>query len=307
MISVWTNKISKEDLLFLFLKNNRIKIHLGLIYIAIYDKILNNKSIDLWNFINQIFVSDVFLKSIKDPFLISNLVTCFYQCLEKFIDKNNLDFDDKIIKTFYHDINYLLENTKLFSDNIALFENFINLIESINNINKLEISFHYEKEGFLLIPFIYEHSLITLFISLIKIFNFDNLELTIKLFNIFEKKFTNYKLLEPNSYSFHIILVRAFSAVLNRFCFHYSIKNKTNIYNSLKYFMTLFPDYEKIFDILIKEQMKFFGFLLSINNNYFVYHGLDMKRYVHLYYNMKVFYLVDFNLIKLMLSLGENK
>jgi len=307
LISVWTNKISKEDLLFLFLKNNRIKIHLGLIYIAIYDKILNNKSIDLWNFINQIFVSDVFLKSIKDPFLISNLVTCFYQCLEKFIDKNNLNFDDKIIKTFYHDINYLLENTKLFSDNIVLFENFINLIESLNNINKLEISFHYEKEGFLLIPFIYEHSLITLFISLIKIFNFDNLELTKKLFNIFEKKFTNYKLLEPNSYSFHIILVRAFSAVLNRFCFHYSIKNKTNIYNSLKYFMTLFPDYEKIFDILIKEQMKFFGFLLSINNNYFVYHGIDMKRYVQLYYNMKIFYLVDFNLIKLMLSLGENK
>ena len=59
LLSVWTNEISKEDLLFLFLKNNRIKIHLGLIYIAIYDKILNNKSIDLWNFINQIFTSDV--------------------------------------------------------------------------------------------------------------------------------------------------------------------------------------------------------------------------------------------------------
>ena len=81
LLSVWTGEISKEDLLFLFLKNNRIKIHLGLIYIAIYDKILNNKSSDLWNFINQIFISDLFLKSIKDPFLISNLVTCFYQFL----------------------------------------------------------------------------------------------------------------------------------------------------------------------------------------------------------------------------------
>ena len=307
LFSVWTDKISKEDLLFFFLKNNRLKIHLGLIYIAIYDKILNNKPTDLCNFINQIFVSDVFLKSIKDPFLFSNLVNCFNQCLQKFINKNDLNFDDKIIKTFYHDINYLLVNTNLISDNIELFENFINLFASLNNINKLEIRSFYEKEGFLITPFIYEHTLITLFMSLIRSFNFDNLELVKKLLNIFEKKFANYKFLEPKCYSFHIILVRAFSAVLNRFCFHYAIKNKTNIYNSLKYFMTLIPDCKKIFDILIREQMKFFGFLLSINDNYFIYYGQDMIKYINLYFNLKDFHLLDFNLIKLMLSLNENK
>ena len=307
LLSVWTEEISKEDLLFLCLKNNRIKIHLGLIYITIYDKIIKNESKDLCNFINQILVSDVFLKSIKYPFLISNFVNCFYQYLKKLINHNDFDFDDKSIKRFYHDINYLLKNTNLISDNISLFENFINLIELINNINKFEIRSVYKNEGFSFTLFIYEHTLLTLFLSLIRIFNFDNVELVKQLINIFEKKFRNYAFLEAKCYSFHIILVRAFSAVLNRFCFHYSIKNKTNIYNSLKYFMTLIPNYEKIFDILIKEQMKFFGFLLSLNNNYFIYYGFDMKKYFNLYFNLKEFYLLDFNLIKLMLCLSENK
>ena len=307
LLSVWTSKISKEDLLFLFMKNNRIKTHLGLTYIAIYDKILNNNSTDLCHFINQIFVSEVFLKSIKDPFLISNIVNCFYQYLQKFIDKNDLNFDDKIVQTFFHDIIYLLGNTNLISDNIEFFENFVNTIELLNNINKLEISYDYKREGFLYNPIAYEYYLTTLFISLIRIFDFDNLELVKQLFNIFEKKFKNYKFLEPNIYSFHIILVRAFSVVLNRFCFHHSIKNKTNIYNSLKYFMTLIPDYAKIFDILIREQMKFFGFILSIKDNYFIYYGINMTKYVNFYFNLKNFHLLDFNLIKLMLSLDENK
>ena len=309
LLSVWTDKIECESLLFSLLQNNKMKISIGLIYIAIYDKILNNNASDLYYFINQVISSDIILNSIKEPYLIINLVKSFYNKLEQCIVKNDLQLLENIIKNFHNDIHYLLreQTIELFIDKIELFEDFINIIEFLNNINNFEIVFEYQKEGFSLSLFSVEYGILDLFLYLISYFNFNNLELTKKLFKIYEEKFNNYKFLQTNSFSFHIILVRSFTIILNRFCFFYSIKNNSNFYNSMKYIIQLVPNCEKIFEILIKETMKFFGFLLSIESNYFIYYGEDMKKYIKMYFEMSIFHLIDFNTIQLMLCLEQNK
>ena len=189
LLSFWSDKIAKEDFLFFFLQNNKMKIYLGLIYIAIYEKILNNNSVDLTNFNSQIYNSDIVLNSIKDPFLMLNIVQCFYNYLKKCILKNELDeiIEDNI-RTFYHDIHCLLtqQTINLFSDNIELFDNYLNMIELLNNINSLEICHYYKKEGFSGNLFTCEYTLLDLFIYLISFFNFDNIELTKKLFKIYK-------------------------------------------------------------------------------------------------------------------------
>ena len=309
LLSVWTENIKCESLLFSFLQNNKMKIEIALTYIAIYDKILNNYPLDLCYFINQVFNSDIVIKSIKDPYLIINLVKCVYNKIAKSIVKNELNILDEIMKTFVNDMHNLLreKNFDLFFDNIELFEYYINIIELLNNINHLEIVFECQKEGFSSIFYTIEHEILDLFIYLISFFNFNNVELTKKLFKIYEEKFKNYKFLPPNSYSFHICLVRSFTIILNRFCFFYSIKNNSNFYNTMNCIIQLVPNYEKVFEILIKETMKFFGFLLSIESNHFIYYGENMKKYIKLYFEMRFLHLIDFNTIKLMLSLEENK
>ena len=51
--------------------------------------------------------------------------------------------------------------------------------------------------------------------------------------------------------------------------------------------------------------MKFFGFILSTELNYFVYYGENMCQYLPIFFNIEILYSSDFNLIKLLLSLEE--
>jgi len=308
LFSVWTNKVRNENILFFFLQNNKMKINIGLIYITIYDKILFNNATDLQDFIGQIFSLDIVLNSIKSPKLMSNMVKCFYNYTKKYIEKGHWRKENERINFFYYDLHSLLigQTIDLFSNNIELYENFINLIELMNNINIFEIKNIFQKEGFYYNLFLFENTFLDLFVYIISFFNFNNLELTKQLLYIYVDKFKNYKFLNSNCYSFHITLIRSFSIFLNRFCFHYSIKNNSNFYNSMKYIIKLIPNYRNIFDILIKEQMKFFGFILSIDCNYFIYYGEDMKKYIRAYFVYDIVHLCDFNLIKLMLCLEEN-
>ena len=53
--------------------------------------------------------------------------------------------------------------------------------------------------------------------------------------------------------------------------------------------------------------MKFIGFLLSIESNFFIYYGENMKNYIIIFFRNELIYLSDFNLIKLLFSLEETK
>ena len=53
--------------------------------------------------------------------------------------------------------------------------------------------------------------------------------------------------------------------------------------------------------------MKFFRFILSIEINFWIYYDENMKKYVWNYFDYFIFHQCDFNLIKLMICLEENK
>ena len=157
-----------------------MKINIGLIYITIYDKILFNNATDLQDFIGQIFSLDIVFNSIKSPKLMSNMVKCFYNYTKKYIEKGHWRKENERINFFYYDLHSLLigQTIDLFSNNIELYENFINLIELMNNINIFEIKNIFQKEGFYYNLFLFKYTFLYLFVYIISFFNFNNLELT---------------------------------------------------------------------------------------------------------------------------------
>ena len=70
LLSVWTDKIQCENLLYLFLQNYKIKIELGLNYIAIYNILIHNNAKNLFSFACQVFTSDFMINVIKNPIFI---------------------------------------------------------------------------------------------------------------------------------------------------------------------------------------------------------------------------------------------
>ena len=312
ILSVWSERINNEELLFFFLQNFRMKVIIGLTYIAIYDKIIKNKPPNLYEFIYQIYNSDIILNLIKSPILISNMFKYYYKYLENDIKNNAFIKIEEVPKIIFNDIHSILteKNINLFSDNLELFKNLLNIIELCNNLNTFEINDNintFQREGYFVDLCILESSILDIFIYLISFFNFDNNELVKNIIQIYVDKFNNYRFLNENTYSFHIILIRSFSIFLNRFCLHYSIKNKSDFYDSIKYIIHLIPNYENVIDFLVKEQMKFIGFLLSIESNFFIYYGENMKNYIIIFFRNELIYLSDFNLIKLLFSLEETK
>ena len=311
LLSVWTQKINNEELLFFFLQNYKIKIDIGLIYIGIYDKIIKNKCISLIYFtINQIYNSDLVLNFIKSPLVISNMFKYFYKYLETYIKEDITKVDEERINFIYSDIFRTIHSNhiNLFSDNLELFDNFFNIIELCNNINSFEINNTintFQREGFCNALIALETYLLNIFSYLMSKFDFNNKDLVKTIIQKFVDKFNNYKFLNSNTYSFHIILIRIFSLFLNWFCLFYSIKNNSNIYEAIVYIIKLIPNYESIIDILIREQMKFFGFILSVELNNFVYYGENMINYLSSYFIIDILYLLNFNLIKLLLTLQE--
>ena len=309
-LSVWTDKIKCEDLLYSFLQNNRMKIEFGLTFIGMFNIVLNNNAIDLFDFSCQVYTSDSVTNLIKESYLIANMFKYFHEQIQKMIKQENQNWEFFFEKTkrFNFEINDLIKvkTLNLFSENIEMLENFINICEEFNNINQFEETEVFEREGFSLNLIYIEYYILDLFSLLISIFNFNNFEIIKRLFKYYQQKFENYQFLNSNCYSYHITLIRSFSIFLNRFCMIYSIKNYCDIYDILKNVIQLFPNYQNIFTIIIKETMKFFGFLLSIESNHFVYYGEDMKNYVDNYFDYFIFHQCDFNIIKFMLCLEEN-
>ena len=102
------------------------------------------------------------------------------------------------------------------------------------------------------------------------------------------------KQLEENEFSFHLTLYRIFE-------FLYSLKNYKNIIDSIEYFKNnLFKSKEetqKLIDIIIFNNLKFFGFISGIRNEYFNYYE-DLGLYIDFYYKNERLLKFDFILLK---------
>ena len=313
LLSVWNEKIDCENLLYLFLQNYKIKIELSLIYIGIYNILINNNAKNVFSFACQVFTSDFMINVIQNPIFIINMLSTANEELVKILALKERKWNEYLekIKRLNFDINYLIKPTtiKLISSHTDIYKNIINLMTLFHNINSFQIAFSFVKEGYSQELMEIEYYILDLFSILTCCLDFEDLNQAKELFIYFGSKFSiqRYRVLQRNFYSFHIILIRGFSMLLNRFCFCYSINNNKSMFDAMKVVMSFIPNFNTVFEILIHETMKFFGFILSIETNHWTFYGENMKKYVWNYFDYFIFHQCDFNLIKLVMCLEENK
>ena len=313
LLSVWNEKIDCENLLYLFLQNYKIKIELSLIYIGIYNILINNNAKNVGRFACQVFTSDFMMNVIQNPIFIINMLSTANEELVKILALKEKKWNEYLekIKRLNFDINYLIKPTtiKLISSHTDIYKNIINLMTLFHNINSFQIAFSFVKEGYSQELMEIEYYILDLFSILTCCLDFEDLNQAKELFIYFGSKFSiqRYRVLQRNFYSFHIILIRGFSMLLNRFCFCYSINNNKSMFDAMKVVMSFIPNFNTVFEILIHETMKFFGFILSIETNHWTFYGENMKKYVWNYFDYFIFHQCDFNLIKLVMCLEENK
>ena len=250
---------------------------------------------------------------IQNPIFIINMLSTANEELVKILALKERKWNEYLekIKRLNFDINYLIKPTtiKLISSHTDIYKNIINLMTLFHNINSFQIAFSFVKEGYSQELMEIEYYILDLFSILTCCLDFEDLNQAKELFIYFGSKFSiqRYQVLQRNFYSFHIVLIRGFSMLLNRFCFCYSINNNKTMFDAMKVVMSFIPNSSTVFEILIHETMKFFGFILSIETNHWTFYGENMKKYVWNYFDYFIFHQCDFNLIKLVMCLEENK
>ena len=310
LLSVWNSQIKNDRILFLFLKDYKLKTQIGLIFFAKYDKIIGNHSEILDGFFIQVISDEVSIIISKNLNLLTKAFENIYTLFIKAYKKQNLDVCYKILIKIYSDIHYLIKpcSYKEIGKNINIYKTIIDIAWIIHNSNYFQISEFFIREGFNSKLLNVEIILIKLFDLLINIFDSDNIENVTTLLNYFAVKITNpIQILNKDEYSFHITLYRFLSIFLNKFCFIYSMNHHTNLLYSINYAMNLMKDQKIVIERIIKDLFKFFGFINSIQFNFWVYYGQRMNYYIHYYYDFNYnYYLYDITLFKYIFSLKDN-
>ena len=195
-----------------------------------------------------------------------------------------------------------------------MFEQIINILSLFNNLYTFEDKIHYDiyqRDGFYFN--LLNCEIFSLMISEILTFLLDyNNEDHVKfIFDILIQKLINFKndkdKLGEKIFSFHIILIRVYSIFLNRFCFHYSIKNNCDLFDSFKRFQTLIPNSKELNGFLFKELINVFSFLIAQKYSYFSYFGEGMVLLFRNYFSQRIYILCDITLMKYLLSITEMK
>ena len=335
LLEFWPGK--KENLVYKLISNYKLKKIIGLYYFFFFKEFIKNRIEDFEDLDFQIIFKDVLEIACNINGLIDNIYEGMIDIFNIFLNKDEKIKTDKqenklsnilknsnihqkyfllknIILRLRADTLYILSNITLnyLSNNTNIIFKLIDMISMLHNINPIKAIFPrpQNNQGFK-----FENDLLNIELDMldifglyISIFNFDNNDLIQKIFlhfsQIIQEKIKNE--LEENEYSFHITLYRAFSIFLNRYCFHISNKNNSDLYKSLNNIEKLFPDFQKCSRVIIKSIYKVFGFITACKEGLFSYYGPDMKRYEFIYFNIENFIYLDFCLLKYLLSMKEN-
>ena len=239
----------------------------------------------------------------------------FYNTIKENIYSQKYDIIKEIISNLFIILRYLPRNEIInrFSSNLKFFEYIIYIISLFNNLNIFENkSNEFQMNDYnnnLLDCESYCLKIIILLSLIIDCYKEENIkfifELLFKKLNYFKKYKENLKV---KIFSPFIILIRAYTIFLNRFCFYYSIENNSNLFDSFQYYQNLFPKYKELNEFLFNELINEFRFFfLSQNHSSFNNLGDGMEYYLKYYFNSSISILCDITLMKYLLSLSEMK
>jgi hypothetical protein len=284
---------------------------MGLLYFLLYKQILSHDAIKLINFSSQIISEELALKIASYPEIILNIFTILYDNVKEGIKLKRMEDNKKFIISVYKDFSYLLKpkSAKKLASNLKMFKKCIDVMALYQNYNSFRACKEKQREGWNVANLDVEIFLLKTFSLVSTLIDYDDVNQVKTILGYFIDKIDgiDYTILPPNECSFHMTLFRSFSIFLNRFCFSDSLKNNSDLSSSFANLMKIIPDStSSINEILIRELLKFLGFVLS-TEKLWVNYGETMCQHLRLYYLSDIFYQCDFTLLKYLMSLPENK
>ena len=331
--------LGKEKVIYYFLYNYNLRKTMGLCYFLLYGDFIKNCLQDFMELSGQIIFDQVCTEACRINGLIENMYESMTEIFTIFLKWKGLFQNPKELAIvaaielcyleakeqtkfiLFKEIVYKLKvdtvcvlkplSINYFGNNITIIFQLIDLMGFLQNINSVKAIFPHpakkpdSKYNIDLLDA--ELWLLDIFSAYISIFNFESNNLVKEVFQFFSKKINNKKyILEPQEYSFHIPIYRAFSIFLNRYCFFYANKNNSDLLQGLNSAIKLMSNHKECFKIMIESIYKVFGFVTACGEEFFNYYGESMIQYEYLYYYNFQFIYRDFSLMKYLLAIKEN-
>ena len=288
-----TVKTKYDDKTFftLFIQTYKNSIISGLVYIHSFAQLHDDSNLESFLEIGYQVLTPSLSKLIyneKNIFFLENFFKEIYEKTKQFIELKNY----KKTYDLFNNLQLVLgclaykeELNKIIS-NINIHGNIIDIISLINNLNVFEDQTQFtifQREGFLSDLLNCEIEGIRTSLILCYLIDFNNPETVKYIFNKIFNKLIDYKNYKENIpqkiYSPHISIIKYYSIFLNRFCFHYSFNNNSNLYDAFQNFLSLFPESRDLNKFCFKELIIYIGFIISQRYSFFNYFGSRMIFY----------------------------
>ena len=274
------NKQNSSKFFNLFLQTYKNKIMTSLCFLNCFSELFSKENLKDFIYMGYQLVNEIGYLVYQEqniPFLQSFFEEIYSTCQFVLNEKDYLKLHS-IFEQFFQVMTHLpsLEILDKINSNLNILKLIIDICCIINNLNVFENKNKFDsfrRDGFNSDLFIIEVYSLKVIIPLIKIINFDNEKTVDFIFNILlDKLFENKKYKEslPDKiFSPHITTIKCYSLFLNRFCFHYSIKNQCDLFDSFNNFHNRFPRSKELSKFLFEELINFFGFIISPLYNFF--------------------------------------
>ena len=319
ILLVEKTQYDSDNFFSLFIQNYKNKIITGISFFHTFIELHLNDNLTIFRGIAYQILSDdlsIVICEKKNEIFLENFFNECYNTIKELIKDEQYQIIQNIIYNLLIVLKYLpkVQIKDKISSNLKMFEQIINILSLFNNLYTFEDKIHYDiyqRDGFNFN--LLNCEIFSLMISEILTFLLDyNNEDHVKfIFDILIQKLINFKNDKDNIgekiFSFHIILIRVYSIFLNRFCFHYSIKNNCDLFDSFKRFQTLIPNSKELNGFLFKELINVFSFLIAQKYSYFSYFGEGMVLLFRNYFSPRIYILCDITLMKYLLSITEMK
>ena len=299
LFSVWTEQNNK--IIILFLKNQKLKEEITLLYFPMFKTFYINNS-TIFDIAYEILIAKNMENAIKDNNYIIDILDLFIKEAKKCKLNGKYYILEQIINQFTSNIQYLVKKNTLFyfKENVNFYCKLIDFLNEIENLNTFKIVSNLTKDGYNHYVFNIENNTLLLVNYLFSLLNYNNKNFIDKINNYFLDKISKLENLKEDEFTYNISLIRGYSIFLNRYCFNKcKSDNKVDLFDSIKSILKKKEIIEKIFKILLKN----ISFILSIEFNFWVYYGQEMYYIRSDYFTKQILFLTDAVLLKYIFSL----
>ena len=309
-------KHDSQNFFSLFIQNYKNKIVTSLSFLHSFLNLYSNENLKTFRGMSYQLInselSEIVFKE-KNVFFLENFYRKFYVKIKKLLDLKLYEQAFELVYKLYEIVNnfFTLKNIDKIRNNLKIYNILIDTICLINNINIFRIENNINdtaEKGFS--SYLLNCEIYCLYIAnlLSIILDYNNLNSVKFIFNKIISKLFDYKnyreALEEKEFTPHIAYIRCYTIFLNRFCFHYSINNNCDLFQSFNYIQNILPEITILNAFLFKELVIYFGFMISLKYSLFNF-GQKMELYYINYFSRRIMINCDITLMKYLLTTSE--